>query len=525
MPIGIGPCPKAVTGVASIVRNRIMKIRFSISLKLLLLILPLICLPIASTGYFSIHAAVDRVNRLVRDEQMAKLTTASEKLSHLFEKLQVDLETITALPVMEDYHISRSFRLQAETEFNRETIARLFEQLICRTPQYLQIQYLDKQGDTLIRVGSGNDSAFPKDERLTHSFLETGVPASEEAIFSDVVGGRDDQPAIMQWAKPVFSVMGEFAGVVVLDLDFDRIVSIVKEIHVGQRGYAVLSDQLGRIVVHPNVSPYRLSLQDMEDDKMWEMVKNVEDGATVWRQYTFGGEMKLAAFAPIFPIDWLLAVTIPTTEFKKEGRAIQKRVLEVVTMTLAIAVVSVSFLSYLILRPVRSLVAATKQLSAGDLGKALPVHANDELGDLTRSFNRMVKNLARTQKELVISEKLISMGRLSAGMAHEIRNPLNAIKGAIVHLRRRRPEDDLVQEYGQLVSEEIDRLNTLVTDFLYFSKQAAPKPVPTDLNQLILSVQQLFAEQARARHVDFCGRLARNCRKFGWIRSKLNRSL
>jgi signal transduction histidine kinase len=222
----------------------------------------------------------------------------------------------------------------------------------------------------------------------------------------------------------------------------------------------------------------------------------------------FDGELKVAAISPISSIGWSIAVTIPTAEFKKEARAIQKRVLQVVGMTLVIAILGVSILSYLILRPVRNLVAATHQISAGDLNQELPVHSRDELGDLTRSFNRMIKNLARTQNELVRSEKLISLGRMSAGMAHEIRNPLNAIKGAVVHIRRRRPDDGLVQEYTQLVSEEIDRLNTLVTDFLYFSRQAKPKLVAADLNQLILSVQQLFAEQALQRDIRFNNRLA-----------------
>lgn len=177
-------------------------------------------------------------------------------------------------------------------------------------------------------------------------------------------------------------------------------------------------------------------------------------------------------------------------------------------LTLVSAILGVSLLSYFMLRPVRNLVAATRRIATGDLDQEIPVSSRDELGELTRSFNRMVKNLGRIQNELVRSEKLISLGRLSAGMAHEIRNPLNAMKGAVVFMQRKRSDDGLIQEYTQLVSEEIDRLNRFVTDFLYFARQARPKPAPTDLNQLMLSVEQLFAEQAETKGIRFSNRLS-----------------
>jgi signal transduction histidine kinase len=152
---------------------------------------------------------------------------------------------------------------------------------------------------------------------------------------------------------------------------------------------------------------------------------------------------------------------------------------------------------------VRDLVSATHRIAGGDLSQEIPVRSRDELGDLTSAFNRMVRNLAQIQNELVRSEKLISLGRLSAGVAHEIRNPLNAMKGAIVLLQKRRADDALIREYTELLSEEMDRLNAFVTDFLTFARQSEPKRVPTDINRIILSAQGLFEEQARQRNIVF----------------------
>jgi signal transduction histidine kinase len=151
---------------------------------------------------------------------------------------------------------------------------------------------------------------------------------------------------------------------------------------------------------------------------------------------------------------------------------------------------------------VRRLAAATQRLAAGDLTSEIPVRSHDELGELTRSFNRMVASLSRAQEELVRSEKLASLGRLSAGVAHEIRNPLNAMKGAVVLLQRRRSDDPAVQESAGLLSEEIDRLSRFVTEFLHFAKQTPPRRRPSDLNGLVRGVESLFAEEAAGAGVE-----------------------
>jgi two-component system NtrC family sensor kinase len=487
-----------------------MKFRFSISLKLLLLILPLICLPIATVGYFSFKASVDRVDRLVRHEQMVQVKATASEINDIFYYCRLDLETIAGLPVLEDYHRALAFRLSAEAEFNHDNIVRLFGDFITRTAYYHQIRYLDRHGRELIKVNRDGEVTDLHDRQADPFFLQTRDIDKNNVFISDIVGVAPDSEMVILWAKSIFSGLREFTGIVVIDLDFRKIIRMVQQIQVEERGYAFLIDRIGQLIAHPRFQPFSLHLDNYPDESLKKMVLEMMTGASEWRSYTFEGEEKVAAFAPIPLMKWSLAVTIPRVAFRKEALAIRARVIKAVGLTLLFAVAGVTLLAYYLLKPVRTLVGATKRIAAGDLDYEIPIQSTDELGDLTRSFNRMVKNLARTQDELVRSEKLVSLGRLSAGVAHEIRNPLNAMKGAIVYLQRRRPDDPLVEEYTRLVSEEIDRLSLFVTDFLYFARQSEPKKVPTEINRLILATQHLFEERARQSDIRFHNQLDPN---------------
>ncbi len=484
-----------------------MKFVFSIYLKLLVFILPLVCLPIAILGFFSIQASEARVNRLVRHEQMVKVKAAAERIRDIFSGCRLDLETIAGLPVMEEYQIARSFRLEAETQFNREKISRLLKDFITRVSFYYQIRILDRQGWELIKVKADGWPTFELGrawEGLIDHLYQT---APNQLYVSDILSSDRRNGYIMHWAIPIYSSWHEYLGGVVIDLDYEKIIQMINEIRVGEQGYAFVIDGKGRITGHPSYAPYEYTLETYPEPSLKELIREMITGTSGWKTYVHQNIDKVAAFTPVDFMGWSMGVTIPLDEFGKEARAIKVRVIQAGAVVLICAVLGVTLLAYYLLRPVRSLVAATNRIAQGDLNHTIPVQTRDELGDLTRSFNHMVRNLSRIQQELVRSEKLISLGRLSAGVAHEIRNPLNAIKGAIVHIQRRRRNDPLVGEYTQLISEEIDRLNAFVTEFLYFARQSKPQPVPTDLNQLIIATQKLFRKQASQLNIRFHNQL------------------
>jgi len=485
-----------------------LKFRISIFSKLLMFIVPMVCLPVAVVGYSSIQASVERVNRLVRQEQMVQAEAAAGKINDIFYNCRVDLGAISRSPVLAEYHLAKLFRLHAEADFNRENLLKLFKDILARTPYYYGIRVLSERGEELITAG-GPGPLDPLDEKSRAVFFgKAGQERPVDVYFSGLVHCPERDGFIVHCTKAFFTGWRKFAGVIVVDVDFKRIRQFLRHIRVGEEGYSFLIDGNGKSLSHPRYGPYEYDPAKDPDPSVVKLAKNMAAGETGWREYRFQGRKKVAAFAPIPIMNWSMAVTIPIEEFRREARGIRTQVIQLVVLTLLITLLGAFILSYNLLRPVRRLVTATNRMAGGDLNQMIPVKSSDELGDLTRSFNRMVFNLSRIQKELVRSEKLISLGRLSAGVAHEIRNPLNAMKGAMVHLGQKWGHEPLIRQYTQLVAEEIDRLDRVVSEFLYFSKQAPPKLETVDINRVILGTEELLAGEAAKKGVRFQNRLA-----------------
>ncbi len=131
-----------------------------------------------------------------------------------------------------------------------------------------------------------------------------------------------------------------------------------------------------------------------------------------------------------------------------------------------------------VLRPVERLVAAADGIAAGDLAARAPDAETQDFATLAERLNRMTDHLLDAQGQLVRSEKLASVGRLAAGVAHEIGNPLGAI-GTYVDVLRRRGADPEVMAG---LSRELDRIDRIVRSLLDYArpKNEALQPVAVD---------------------------------------------
>ena len=139
----------------------------------------------------------------------------------------------------------------------------------------------------------------------------------------------------------------------------------------------------------------------------------------------------------------------------------------------------------LVLRPVEALAQGTRRVAAGDLATPIVVPARHELGDLARAFNDMTARLADAQRQLAQADKLASLGRLAAGVAHEINNPLTGVLTNASFQLKRAPEGSQLRQDLEVVVRETKRCREIVRGLLDFARPAPPSRGPVDLNEVV----------------------------------------
>jgi two-component system, NtrC family, sensor histidine kinase HydH len=112
------------------------------------------------------------------------------------------------------------------------------------------------------------------------------------------------------------------------------------------------------------------------------------------------------------------------------------------------------------------------------------------------------QKLNETFDQLRHSDRLASLGQLSAGIAHEIRNPLGSIQGAVDILSQDLPPEDPKSEFALIARKEIARLEKLTGEILQFSKPAPPKQLPIDWREIVDAACRLCSDQARRQGVE-----------------------
>ncbi|MCD4750537.1 MAG: HAMP domain-containing protein [Thermoanaerobaculales bacterium] len=201
---------------------------------------------------------------------------------------------------------------------------------------------------------------------------------------------------------------------------------------------------------------------------------------------------------------------------------------------LGVVIVTLWSVRRMVHRPVRKLIKESKKLADGDLGARVPEVSNDELGILAKTFNNMAMDLenargeliewgqtletrvdektgelSRAQDQIIQVERMASLGKLAAVVAHEINNPLaSVVTYAKIIVRRLNRQGELTDEcsenleyLGSIVSEA-SRCGEIVSQLLAFARRRGGEFGPADVNQIVEKALFLINHQLEMNGIE-----------------------
>jgi two-component system NtrC family sensor kinase len=248
-----------------------------------------------------------------------------------------------------------------------------------------------------------------------------------------------------------------------------------------------------------------------------EVKAAVLDGGRTWTGRAFVvKDWYLTAYEPIEDLRGgrvgMLYVGVPEAKYR-DLRARTMAVFALITFAGILAAIALgSVLGHRLLRPILQLVAASRRVSAGDLDADVGPPSRSELGILQKTFQEMIVSLrerdrrqeAEREMQLLRSEKEASVGRLAAGIAHEINNPLTGVLTFTHLLLRRADMDEQARQDLQTISQSTERVRAIVKGLLDFSRQTRMASAPADINAVVRDTLSLAGNQALVKGIIFC---------------------
>jgi two-component system NtrC family sensor kinase len=217
----------------------------------------------------------------------------------------------------------------------------------------------------------------------------------------------------------------------------------------------------------------------------------VVSGPLMYRGASIGGATITSSLDPIY----------------KSLRATEKLVLFYIILdTIILALVGIYLLSRIVVNPIHRLLRLTDRYRDEDVLPSIPEDSGNEIGNLSRSLSIMLQRLDENKKELkrhisslekanlelkqaqneiIRSEKLASVGRLAAGIAHEIGNPLGIILGYLELIRKEDVNDEEKGDFLNRVESEITRINVIIRQLLDFSRPSSGNKKENRIHEII----------------------------------------
>jgi signal transduction histidine kinase len=209
----------------------------------------------------------------------------------------------------------------------------------------------------------------------------------------------------------------------------------------------------------------------------------------------------VASYARVEKARAAVVVEVPRAEVFRATRELARRSILFAAALISIALLAAIYFSRRVTAPLRNLEVTMARVSKGEFNVAVEVTSQNEIGAVATAFNQMTKELGKRNDELerknallVQSEKLSAIGELSAGLAHEVKNPMVGIVG-FAQLGKESTHLHEAREYFELIDADAQRANSILQRLLEFARPPEVERERLEIRSVVDGAVKLVAHQ------------------------------
>lgn len=376
-------------------------------------------------------------------------------------------------------------------------------------------------------------SQLPRDKKLTswpfYYLADQRHNPSKGVVFTPVYLDPLSKEWMVSSLYPVY-LKGRHEATVGIDITIQNFVEEMKNVTFTRNSSVLLYSGKEIIAASENLPAVALGIkssvpfhgQKLDDSRFPEVRKFAASFRYLDQSVKFietPESRVFMGFATIYPLGWKLVLVIPEEEFigpaAKSARQILGEMANirltyfhiVIASLIGVLIVTVTFVVYQS-RGLRSLLNGIRELGNGNLSHRMP-EDRTEVGQLSRALNSMAQKLQEKKNELKRAfaeveqgRKLTAVGRLAAGVAHEVNNPLATISTYAQMIIRRSDLPEDVSDKMQTVLDEIQRIQTQLRNLLDLSRIQSPMKTEVNPNAIVREIAALVRFEANTRGME-----------------------
>jgi two-component system, NtrC family, sensor kinase len=341
--------------------------------------------------------------------------------------------------------------------------------LLLSEPRFSNVYIVDASGTEIASVNDigGEQKRRAKPHIRTALLGRTG--------YSEVFFSRNNIPSfeicvpMERWRR----ITGALCGT----LDFTAVWILLDHIKMGHTGYVILASAHGDLLAHPDRSKV---LRKKKLTGIPHSALRATRNARLIR--TSRGE--LITFTTIPGLGWKIIMRQDAHEVYGHYESMIRYAFILIAALIPLTLIGLAFYSFQLTRPIFQLISAAEIFATGNLDYRVVVHGRDEIGLLAKALNRMSADLKKSRHMLIQAEKLSSIGRFAASIAHELKTPIAGLS-SYTYLLKENPTPDELREYAGEMQENLARIDKTLERLMQMTRKNDYAFGPVALNDLI----------------------------------------